>query len=112
MTTAFVLSGGGSLGSVQVGMLAALHERGIRPDLLIGTSAGAINAAYIGAHGFDDDSVERLGSLWRRIRRQDVFPIDPLRQALALAGRRPSLCSQRPLQRLIEEHLPLDAIED
>jgi NTE family protein len=35
MTTAFVLSGGGSLGAVQVGMLQALEERGIRPDLLI-----------------------------------------------------------------------------
>ena len=42
MTTAFVLSGGGSLGSVQVGMLQALAERDVHPDLLIGTSAGAM----------------------------------------------------------------------
>ena len=41
MTTAFVLSGGGSLGAVQVGMLQALSERDVHPDLLIGTSAGA-----------------------------------------------------------------------
>src|SRR5258708_10427926 len=46
--TAFVLSGGGSLGAVQVGMLQALTEAGIRPDLLIGTSVGAGNAAWIG----------------------------------------------------------------
>ena len=45
MTTAFVLSGDGSLGAVQVGMLQALAERGVQPDLLIGTSAGALNAA-------------------------------------------------------------------
>jgi NTE family protein len=47
MTTAFVLSGGGSLGSVQVGMLLALADRGITPDLVIGTSVGALNAAWI-----------------------------------------------------------------
>jgi len=51
MTTAFVLSGGGSLGSVQVGMLQALMERNVYPNLLIGTSAGAMNAAYIAGHG-------------------------------------------------------------
>src|SRR5690349_7246810 len=44
---AFVLSGGASLGATQSGMLQALYERGIRPDLLVGTSAGAINAAFI-----------------------------------------------------------------
>ena len=44
---AFVLSGGGSLGAVQVGMLQALTESGIRPDLLIGTSVGAVNAAWM-----------------------------------------------------------------
>ena len=44
MTTAFVLSGGANLGAVQVGMLRALHEIGARPDVLVGTSVGAINA--------------------------------------------------------------------
>src|SRR5207237_4886273 len=47
MRVAFVLSGGASLGASQAGMLQALYEDGIRPDLLIGTSAGAINAAFI-----------------------------------------------------------------
>ncbi len=40
MTTAFVLSGGGSLGAVQVGMLVALAERGISPDLLVAVRSG------------------------------------------------------------------------
>ena len=44
MTTAFVLSGGASLGSVQVGMALALDEADVAPDLIIGTSVGAINA--------------------------------------------------------------------
>jgi NTE family protein len=112
MTTAFVLSGGGSLGAVQVGMLAALCERGVRPDLLIGTSAGALNAAYVAARGFDEQTVEDLGRLWQRLRRPEVFPIDPVRQVLALGGRRPSLCSSAPLRRLIAANLPIDQLED
>jgi NTE family protein len=47
--TAFVLSGGASLGAVQVGMLRALYEREITPDLIVATSAGAINGAFIAA---------------------------------------------------------------
>src|SRR5262245_29987707 len=102
MPTAFVLSGGGSLGAVQVGMLAALHERGFRSDLVVGTSVGALNAAYIAGVGFDGAAVDQLGAIWRRIRRADVFPFDPLRQAMALAGRRKSLCSRGPLSELVE----------
>lgn len=111
MTTAFVLSGGGSLGAVQVGMLAALHDHGLRPDLLVGTSAGALNAAYLGAHGFTDDTIEDLGKLWRSTRRPDVFPLDPVRQLLAATGRRPSLCSSAPLRRLISSNLPADRFD-
>lgn len=112
MTTAFVLAGGGSLGAAQVGMLAALAERDERPDLLVGTSVGAINAAYLGAHGFDTTSVGRLADTWRHVKRSDVFPIDPIRQLLALTGRRSSLCSRRPLRRLIDRHLPIKKLED
>lgn len=112
MTTAFVLSGGGSLGAVQVGMLAALHERRIEPDLLVGTSAGALNAAYLAARGFDGDCIDQLGQLWRHLRRSDVFPFDPLRQALACVGRRPSLCSSGPLRRVVEANLPIADLSD
>jgi len=112
MTTAFVLSGGGSLGAVQVGMLAALEARNFRPDLLVGTSAGALNAAFVGANGYDATTIDRLATIWRRLRRTDVFPFDPLREAMAAAGRRPSLCSRRPLRRLVESHLSINGLED
>ena len=112
MTTAFVLSGGGSLGAVQVGMLAALEARGFRPDLLVGTSVGALNAAYLGANGCDAEAVDGLAAIWRKLRHADVFPIDPLRQTLAAAGRRPSLCSRRPLRRLVEANLPITELEE
>jgi len=99
------------LGAVQVGMLAALEERGYRPDLLVGTSVGALNAAYLGGNGFDASVITLLADVWRRIRRPDVFPMDPLRHTLALAGRRPSLCSSRPLEQLIRDHVPLADLE-
>ena len=111
-TTAFVLSGGGSLGAVQVGMLQALTERNVQPDLLIGTSAGAINAAYVAGHGTGRDALEDLASTWKGLRRQDVFPFDPLRHLLALAGSRPSLCSNHNLRRLIERNLPFHDLEE
>jgi NTE family protein len=44
---AFVLSGGAALGAIQVGMLRALYEQGIGPDVIVGTSAGALNGAFI-----------------------------------------------------------------
>ena len=46
-TTAFVLSGGASLGAVQAGMLEALYERDVAPDLIVGSSVGALNGAFI-----------------------------------------------------------------
>jgi NTE family protein len=112
VTTAFVLSGGGSLGAVQVGMLAALHDRGLHPDLLIGTSAGALNAVYVAARGFDAETVDGLARVWRSTRRADVFPVDPLRQLLAVGGRRRSLCSSEPLRRLVARNVPVTRLDE
>jgi len=112
VTTAFVLSGGGSLGSVQVGMLQALEDRGVAPDLLIGTSAGALNAAYLAGHGMSHRSLAYLAQIWCGLRRQTVFPFDPLRHLLALAGSKPSLCPNRGLRQLIQRHLPYHRLEE
>jgi NTE family protein len=105
MTTAFVLSGGGSLGAVQVGMLHALSERGVVPDLLVGTSAGAINAAYVGGHGMGADALEALAGIWRSLRRRDIFALRPLQGVLALAGVRASFFTSEPLRRLVQVNL-------
>ncbi len=67
----FVLGGGGGLGAVQVGMLQALQEAGIRPDFVIGTSVGALNGAVLAAN--PSDAPERLSALWHSIKREDVF---------------------------------------
>lgn len=106
--TAFVLTGGGSLGAVQVGMMRALLERDIRPDLLVGASAGALNAAYVAGRGFNEEALSSLAAVWGRLRRRDVFPFDPSRHLLALAGARPSLCASDSLRRLIVAQLTYD----
>jgi NTE family protein len=117
VATAFVLTGGGSLGAVQVGMLAALHEAGIDPDLLVGTSVGAVNAAYLAgpACGSGVRLVERLKALtalWSDLRRQDVFALDPLRWWAAARGGQPSMFSAAGLEQLLERHLGFDRLED
>jgi|SRR5581483_2919649 len=112
MTTAFVLSGGGSLGAVQVGMMQALAERRIEPDLLVGASAGSLNAVFVAQHGFDTATLERLASVWRSLRRRDVFPFSPLRYAEALIGRSPSLCAPDQLRHLVGQHVTSRRLED
>ena len=61
---AFVLSGGGARGALQAGALRALLEAGLHPDMLVGTSAGAINATYLAVHGVNLASVESLAQAW------------------------------------------------
>jgi NTE family protein len=110
MTTAFVLSGGGSLGSVQAGMLIALAKRGIAPDLLVGTSVGAVNAAWLAGHPGIDGAHE-LANVWRTVRRADVFPSRPLLGLLWFTGRRDHLVSAGPLRTLLRRHLTFDRLE-
>lgn len=110
--TAFVLSGGGSLGAVQVGMLQALQERGIVADILVGTSAGALNAVYLASHGITEDSLSRLAENWRSARRTDLFPMDPVRHAMALLGRQASLFSDRGLRKMIKRNLLFSQLQD
>lgn len=80
--TAFVLGGGGARGALQVGALRALCERGYRPDLVIGTSAGAINAAYIALHGFSANGINRLAEAWDRAGETELLPANYIRQTL------------------------------
>lgn len=101
MSTAFVLTGGGSLGAVQVGMLQALADHGVEPDLLVGTSAGALNAAWVAGRGLGGTSLEELAAVWTGLRRRDVFPADPGAVVRGLTGRSRALTSSRGLQRLV-----------
>ncbi len=70
---AFVFSGGASLGALQVGMIKAVFEEGLRPDFMVGTSAGAINAAWL-AEDFSNERISELENIWKMLRTHDVFP--------------------------------------
>ena len=69
--TAFVLAGGAALGAMQAGMVHALYERGIVPDLLVGTSAGALNAAFLASRPPTVATAGELAAIWRGLRRSD-----------------------------------------
>jgi NTE family protein len=66
---AFVLSGGASLGAIQVGMLRALYEREIVAEVIVGTSVGAVNGAYIASRPPTVETLMALGGIWRELRR-------------------------------------------
>ena len=93
-------------------MLQALEELGIRPDLLVGTSAGAVNAAYLAGGGMSAETLGDLAGVWAKLRRQDVFPTDPVRHLLALRGTQTSLCSNGSLRHLVQTHLSYRRLED
>jgi NTE family protein len=93
-------------------MLQALADHDLAPDLLVGASAGALNAGYVAGHGFHRAALDDLADIWRRLRRQDVFPFAPHRHLLALTGARPSMCAPDGLRRLIESNLTFDRLED
>jgi NTE family protein len=69
---AVVLSGGGSLGAAQVGALRALFEAGVRPDLFVGCSVGALNAAFMAVDP-TPARLDELEAVWRKLQRDDVF---------------------------------------
>lgn len=112
MSTAFVLSGGASLGAIQAGMLRALYERGIEPDLIVGTSAGAINGSFIASRPQVPETAAELAEVWRQVSRGDVFPLNPLKGLAGFLGRSAGLVGDGGLRRLLAAHLELDLLEN
>jgi NTE family protein len=104
---AFVLGGGGNLGAYEVGMLRALVERGITPDLVVGTSIGAINGASIAADP-SAEAVDRLEEVWTNLDRTEVFASSILSQAANLVRTKTHLHSNRPLRKLLTATLPAE----
>lgn len=96
-----MLSGGGSRGAYQAGSWQAIHDSGWRPDLVVGTSVGALNGAMIAAH----TPVDEILQWWRTLRQSNV-----LRGKRNLLGARrwTSIYDASPLRQLIEANLDLD----
>ena len=108
---AFVLSGGASLGAVQAGMLRALYERGIAPDLIVGTSAGALNGAFIASRPQTVETADALASIWREVKRGQAFPLRPLTGLLGFLGTRDHLVPESGLETLIADHIQVESLE-
>ena len=107
---AFVLSGGGNLGAIQVGMLRALVERGIRADLVLGCSVGALNGAAYAADP-TPEGIRRLEELWMSIDDDEVMPSGWLPPSVMLARRRASVHDNAGLRAVIREALGVDRFE-
>lgn len=112
MTTAFVLGGGGRWGAVEVGMIQALDEAGIQPDLILGTSIGAFNGAVIADYP-GREGVDRLTGLWEEMTGADLFRSGLLDRAIRVATLKPAIHDTSEIRKLIEKVIHRDTlIED
>jgi len=102
----YVLGGGGSLGAVQIGMLQALGERDIPPDLVAGTSVGSLNGAVLALD--PKSAANRLSHLWAKMTRERVFPGGLLTQARTLQHTRTHLFPSTGLAAVITDFIGAD----
>ena len=109
--TAFVLGGGGHLGAYEVGMLRALLEAGVKPDLVIGTSVGAINGSVLAADP-TTAAVARLEQLWTGLSSGGVFEANLFSRLGTVARTRTHMHSNAALRRMLESDLPVTRIEE
>lgn len=107
----FVLSGGAARGAVHVGMMQTLLEAGVVPAAFVGTSVGALNAAFM-ACGPTLQRVHELAGRWERLRTQDIFPGRVWSRLAHIAQRHTYLFSSDALRRLIGEWAPVGRLED
>src|SRR3954453_23307279 len=105
MDTAFVLGGGGLLGAVEVGMLRALFEADIHPDLILGTSVGALNGSLVAAPP-GPDVIHRLVTLWQGAAEgREVYGDGAVRQMTRAVRTGTHLHSSRPLRERLHQEL-------
>ncbi len=102
MKRAFVLSGGGSLGAMQVGALRALLERAILPDLVVGCSVGALNASFV-ATAPDTAMLARAAQVWANVTTARVYPGMRLRVIWRFLSGQDSLYDNRSFYAFLQE---------
>jgi NTE family protein len=108
---AFVLGGGGVIGVAEAGMARALLEAGVRPDLVCGTSIGALNGAAIAADP-TPAGVERLLSMWDALAGDGVLDGSVFRRVAEVLRHRTSLHGNRALRQMLVDQLPARTFED
>jgi NTE family protein len=107
----FVFQGGGSVAATQVGMLRALTEAGVKADLVVGSSAGALNAVMF-ASDPTMAGIDRLEKLWMSLRRRHVAPVSIRSVVAALAGRRDALMTNTALGNVVRSADVASQLED
>lgn len=109
--TAFVLGGGGHHGAYEVGMLKAVLERGITPNLVVGASIGALNGALVASEP-TLASVERLRKMWLEVDDDRIFGGSILSGAANLVRTRTHMHSNHHLRKVIEDALPFSKFDE
>ncbi len=99
--TAFVLSAGGSRGAIEAGVLLALLEANVVPDILIGSSVGAINGAAMAIRP-DTEGARWLVDEWTLAARHNVFPINYASMSLRVMSGSPSLLGNSRLKNVLK----------
>jgi len=102
---AFVLSGGGNFGALQAGALEVLLGSGILPDIIVGTSAGALNAIFI-AIDPSPNQARALCRIWEGVKPEDVGLSNNIAVIRRLVQRKPSFYDPKPLRGFLEKSLP------
>ena len=100
----FVLSGGANRGALEVGALQSLVAHNIKANLVVGTSAGALNGAYY-AHDPTKDGMDRLAQLWLKTKKDDIFPGNKLTMAWRVLTGQDSLVSGDNFRRTLERYI-------
>jgi NTE family protein len=108
---AYVHSGGASLGAIHVGMLEALNEREIEPDLIVASSAGALNGAFVADRPQIPATAHELAEVWLGIGRGEVFPLNPLTGFLGFFGLKDHLVPEGSLRRIVEARVGFEQLE-
>lgn len=102
---AFVLGGGGNYGAIQVGAMDVLIEHGYQPDMMVGISAGALNAAWLCGYP-TRAGIRRLAQIWSFSAPEFFPPISRMQMLVRLAKGRDSLLSNTSLQEFIRKWDP------
>ncbi len=101
---ALVLGGGGARGALQVGAMRALVEAGLQPDLVAGTSIGAVNGAYVAVRGFTAEALDGLAGAWHDAASMDLLPDNYLWLIIRSLFNRPGLNVQRQMRAFFVKH--------
>ncbi len=108
---AFVLGGGGRWGAVELGMLRALVDANLKPDLVIGTSIGAFNGAVFAADP-SAAGIARLERLWDEVASADLLGANLFERVRSFTRLRVAIQDASPLRELLEQALPVRTFEE